>query len=351
MRTSRARFAALAVLLVSGAARAEGNDAALMVAVEIDAGLGVDAGEVRGAIGAELHRPIAAPAAAPGTEMGEILLVSMGRGRTVVSFRSRADETAAREIATPPDRSARLRAVAWLAGNLARDQVSGLLLATGAEPAPVPPAAPPPATDSVPTTTQPPPVTTPAAESASVVVRTARDEAPAAEPTWTISMAAGEAATWYGFGPLAGRGNDDNPFLFDYTGHLDVKRRMPGKWLLGAAFDYGPSPQHGAGYALTAGLGQRWRRLGIEESAGLGLERTLSHTFSEVVFSPTTGSSSETVTTTKAVALYMRAALTLAYPVSHSWDVVAMVGARAGAFDPLQNPLVDGTLGVRIRVP
>ena len=87
-------------LLVGGRALAE--DPQLMVAAEIDPGLGVDAKDDRAAIGAELHRPIAAPAAASSLDVADVLLVSTEpRAHGSSSFRSRGEESASRAIPTP----------------------------------------------------------------------------------------------------------------------------------------------------------------------------------------------------------------------------------------------------------
>ena len=165
--------------------------APLLVAAEIEAGLGLRADDVRRAIGEELRRPIVAPAAGPTVETRDLLLVSVGAARTVVTFRPPSDERASRAIATPADREARLRAVAWLAGNLARDQVSPLVLAAAAETPRIPAAAPGATPASSDAATVPPPATpTPAPAPASAgaalegLVQRALD--PISAPKWRI---------------------------------------------------------------------------------------------------------------------------------------------------------------------
>lgn len=335
-----------------GAARA-GDGGALLVAAEIDAGLGLEAKDVRAAIGSELHRPVAAPSAAPGVDAADVLLVSMTRARTVVSFHAGIDERAARSIPTPADRAGRLRAVAWLAGNLARDQVSPLVLAAITDPpSPATPSAPAmdaqPPSPTAPPSTVPPPV----APEATLHREAAPVQGAPAESTWTVSVTGGPAVTWFGSGPLAGSDGSD-PFWSATSWHVAAQRRMEGGWLLGAALDYGPSPLHHAGYALTAGMRQRWRGFSVEESIGLGLERKINRDVtSEVTLSSQAGESSRTtVTTSDATILYARAAVTLAHPMWRGWDLVESVGVHLGAFDPLSNPVIDAAIGVRLRLP
>src|SRR4051812_47693351 len=133
-----------------------GGERPLLVTVEIEPGAGADATQVRRAIATELGRPVvglATSAGGKGPSPGgpDVLLVTLDRERVVLSMRRRSDETVARALLVPSERGARLRAIAWLAGNLARDQASPLLatmddVEPAAAPAPVlaPPTEPPP---------------------------------------------------------------------------------------------------------------------------------------------------------------------------------------------------------------
>ena len=130
----------------------------------------------------------------------------------------------------------------------------------------------------------------------------------------------------------------------------EVQHLQADGWLLGFALDYGPNAGNGLGYALTAGIEQRWRRLRLEESLGLGLEEGAAPAQTTQVQSSLTGTSSRTVVSPELTA-YSRGFVTATYPLSRSFDLVARVGAHfdlAGAFE---NTLAITTLGVRVRLP
>ena len=338
-------------LLVGGPALAAAESPPLLVAAEIDPGLGVDAKDVRSAIGAELHRAIAAPAAAPSFDVADVLLVSMSRSRTVVSFRSRGEDSASRAIPTPEERVARLRAVAWLAGNLARDQVSPLVLAEAAEkpekrpsawneaPASAPSTAPPPAVV--------PPTPGPVMGDESTQLRRTGSESTPPEPTWRVSLAGGAAMENLRGG---GAGWSWGPVYATRAWQLEVQHRQATGWLLGGALDYGPNAGNGLGYAATVGIEQSWRRFRFEESLGLGLEPGSARQSTVVTNSSLTGQNSET-TVSSSLTVYSRGFLTATYPLSRSWDLLARVGAHFNLAGPVEDTLLVTSVGVRLRLP
>jgi hypothetical protein len=129
LRLRRALLAALAVgLLGLGGGAARGTEVAmpqspLLVVVEAGPGAGCDAASVRAAIAGELKARVAAPKAPPvealAARRSDILLVAIDHERIVVTLRGQGDRVLTRSIAAPGDRSGKLRAVAWLAGNVA----------------------------------------------------------------------------------------------------------------------------------------------------------------------------------------------------------------------------------------
>ena len=58
---------------------------------------------------------------------GRALIVAFDRDRIAMSLRTNDATPIVRDIPAPTDRAARLRAIAWLAGNLARDQVTPIV--------------------------------------------------------------------------------------------------------------------------------------------------------------------------------------------------------------------------------
>jgi hypothetical protein len=343
----------LGMVVTARAARAgEGGDTPLMVAVEIAPGVGLDGDDVRRVIAGELRRRVVAPALAPTVDAEDVLVVAVSAARIVVSFHARSDERASRAIATPPDRAARLRAVAWLAGNLARDQVSPLILAAVT----TPPEAPTSvnydgshvAAAASLSATQPAPMpaaSDPAVPPADIAV-VHRREAPTAhlseDPSWTISLAGGPTMSYLG-------SEDGAPANFTPSWQGEVQHRPLDGWLLGAAIDFGPTPLHRLGFAATAGIFQRWRDFRFEETLGVGVE-TGTTTSTMIQNSSLTGINSTTETSASAT-LYARAFVTAAHPLWHSWDVVLRLGGHSNVEGTPYTSFLASSLGVRLRLP
>ena len=115
---------------------ARAADGQLLVVVEAPPALETDAEEIRRAIGAELHARTIAPMSTPAEAPGRALIVALDRDRIAMSLRANDGTSVVRVIPAPVERGARLRAIAWLAGNLARDQVSPILAEGPAESSP-----------------------------------------------------------------------------------------------------------------------------------------------------------------------------------------------------------------------
>jgi hypothetical protein len=349
----------LGIVVVARAARAgEGGDTPLMVAAEIAPGVGLDGEDVRRVIAEELHRRIVAPALAPTVDAEDVLVVAINEARIVVSFHARSDERASRAITTPPDRAARLRAVAWLAGNLARDQVSPLVMAAAMTAPPksaAPVAAAPPATPAVvePPAAVAPPTETPAAsaQSEALELRATPAERSTDDPTWTVTASAGPSMEY-----LALRHWNEYSQGSDFgqaAWQLEVQRRRLDGWILGAALDYGPSDGHGFGLAVTGGMEQRWRGFRLEESLGVGLESAyVRSVMTMVTDSSTAGESTQTTrSTSMSTTPYARLFATASHPIWHAWDVVARFGAHTILATTAEDTFFTASLGVRLRLP
>jgi hypothetical protein len=254
-----------------------GANERLLVVVESAPDVGVDARDVRHTIGAELGIPVVAPTDATAAAASNVLIVSVDRTDIRMSLRGSAAGLVARTIPSPLDRPARLRRIGWLAGNLARDQVSGIV-AVPAERAAAPvaegqvlgtaevaPATEPPPGVPTPTGTPSTSVSEPAATLA------ARAVAPvtAQGPSWTITAAGGQTASY-----LTGGG--DWTLLRNSIYQLEVQRQTsPESLFFGAALDVGANTNtFGPVIGLAGLVGTRWqrRRWFTEASAGVGLE-------------------------------------------------------------------------------
>ena len=125
---------AACVALIGRGARA--SDAPLLVVVEAPPALDADAAEIRRVIGGELRSPTVAPTQ-NASEVGDrTLIIALERDRMTMSLHTNDASPVVRAIRLPAERDARLRAIAWLAGNLVRDQVSPILSEAPPEPPP-----------------------------------------------------------------------------------------------------------------------------------------------------------------------------------------------------------------------
>lgn len=122
-------FAAAVLGLIQG--RAAAAEEPLLVVVEAAPEVDADAGEIRRAVSGELGLETVAPAM-PAAELAErALIVGVERTRIAVALRGRYEPPVVRVIPSPAEHGARVRAIAWLAGNLVRDQVSGIVASAG----------------------------------------------------------------------------------------------------------------------------------------------------------------------------------------------------------------------------
>ena len=185
----------VAAILGGRATASAAADEALLVVVEASPDVGVDAGEIRRAIAAEIHLPAVAPADPEFERADRALIVGVARNQIGVALRSRYAASVIRVIPASLDRSARVRAISWLAGNLVRDQVTGIV--AGAAPRTsqlgnMPALAAPEAAGEVRAPPQPPPE--PPLHAAPVVTSGAlAAPAPLRRPRWNVTLEAGPA--------------------------------------------------------------------------------------------------------------------------------------------------------------
>jgi hypothetical protein len=314
------------------------------VAVELAPGVRCEPVEVRRAVGEELKALVIAPAEATSEAAPDTLIVSLDRTRIVVSMRAGLDRWVSRSIGAPADPTARLRAIAWLAGNLARDQVSGLLEQPERDPSPlVPPAVP----------------VAPSGGTATagvVPVGVARADVVVAVPTqeagtgWTVSAFGGP--TYNVIETDAPGAANWRPIGFTGLGwQVEVQRQRPGtRSLVGFALQLGPE-RHLLGAAGF--LGSRWSRGRwlFEATGGAGIEvvRTMQSE-PALVDSTRNGTFSEVQVKLQSVpALCARAGATAGIRLG-SVELLARLGAHLTTMSLSQSYLA-GTMGVRFEIP
>jgi hypothetical protein len=352
------------VALIGRPARAA--DGPLLVVVEAPPALDADAAEIRRAIGAELRSQTIAPMKTSAASPGRALIVALDRERIAMSLRAGDATPVARSIPAPPEHAARLRAIAWLAGNLARDQVSPIVAEAPIEMpalATLPPAAMPPATAepsqaSVPyPATEPPPV----ADATNVISAHPRDERPSGSARWSVGVAYGPTSYFPVISmPNPGRPNltVKDPFnsgfwagLSGSAWRLDVQRCTgPAGLFVGAALEgtAGDNAPQVLGVMAFVGTAKHLGRWSFEPIIGAGLELASTEEFSTT----STESSSDGVTNSTTVgsairpALYADGAVAVAHPVSDSLDAIFRLGLHTttAQFDDW---FLSATLGLR----
>lgn len=357
MQTRRASFFAATLTLAAAARTARASDERLLVVVESGPGVAVDARDVRQTIGAELGIPVVAPSDAAAVGASNVLIVAVDKSDIRMSLRGGAAGLVARTIPSPVDRPGRLREIGWLAGNLARDQVSGIVAVPAASEGLVLAAADvPPATEPPPTPTEPYPQPAAAPRSSgdpAAGVSAGPPEAPAgAGSRWTITAAGGPTAA-------LNRGGVGPTLIRDTSYQLEVQHQAapPGSLLFGGALEVGTNaPTYGAELVGVAGLigssrhGRRWF---LETTAGVGLElaRLSQATYTLTNSSVTGTSASTTVSNDVEPILFVRGVATAGIPISIWLDLVARLGIHLGSSGGFETDYLSATAGLRFRIP
>jgi hypothetical protein len=351
---------AVVMLGAGGAARgAPADQAPLLVIVEPGSGADLTAADARRAIGAELARPLVAPSDATAADTPEILLVAVGGSEIRMSLRGGPTGPVSRAIPAPAERAARLRALAWLAGNVARDQASQFVAAELAPPAPSAPAAPPtppptpvsPAPEPPPTAPVEPPAFVPAATVAARPV-----EAPAGS-SWAVGVLAGPTASLLYGAPYAVHASG-SPQIYGFNYQLEALHRgAAGSPIFGAVLEggagFGDDPRiHVLGVAALAGVRWQRRRWSIEATVGASVEGVRGPvTTTNVTDSSTTGTSSSTTVSVETVpVLYTRASALAAVSLGGPFELVAGLGVHLTTAG-LYTDFATFTSGIRMRLP
>jgi hypothetical protein len=327
--------AILGVAFLAGRAHSAG--APLVVAVEVAPGMDIAATDVRQIVASELGRPVVG--SRDRTQAEDVLLVSLGPRDITMSLHARTVPVITRAIEAPADRSGRLRSIAWLSGNLVRDQV-GPIVASAGNPQP-PPAE-----------TEPPPL--PAAESPAAAAPAAIVSSAAAPPADTYPHATW-AVTAVGGGSLSLQETLVRGVHFGNTFKVEVRHQTsPDSLFFGMALQVGPDvgAQHEIGGAAFIGSDWRRRWFFLEGDLGLGIEVLKSTYISSVSMSSgSTGTTmQETTTVDHFAGLFARAQGTAGVRVTATFDVVAQLGLHLSSGGGYSS-FVSSLFGLRLRLP
>jgi hypothetical protein len=356
--------------LASRPARAA--DRPLLVVVEAPAALDADAAEIRRAIGVELRAETVAPMKTQADPPERALIVALDRDRIAMSLRTSDAAPVVRSIPSPPEHAARLRAITWLAGNLARDQVSPILAQLAdAPPDPSPAVAPSPpsgvdrapAPPAVPPATEPPGFETPA-----VTVASSPRSQPEQQARWTVSAAAGPAISTYGLGHALRQsifgswtlGNslydvfhqNTTVWRVDLRHHADASGTFTGLTLEGSGGNYYPQPDFIGAMALV-GSGLRLGRWVLEGSLGAGID--LVQDSPAVLITTANGGVSTTYSETPSqtpesrAGLYAGGSVSVAHPVFGSMDAVLSLDVHLSVTSEYDG-YIASMLGLRYRL-
>ena len=362
----RSCLVGMGIFVVFSGQPAQAAEGPLLVVVEAPPALDADAAEIRRAIGAELRSETVAPMRTTGEPPGRALIVALNHERIAMSLRTGDGSPVVRAIPAPPEHAARLRAIAWLAGNLARDQVSPIV----AEALPEAPASttdsPAANTSDAPEPPRPPSyaATEPPPLSADQTIVRHSEGKHSDPPRWSIGIAYGPAIYFpvHDSGVPGSAGGPDlslqNPFAGGFWDGVEASawrielQRRPKRdgLLLGAAVEGttgGYAPQV-LGANAFVGSAKHLGRWSFEPTIGAGLELANAReaTFASTYSSASGFMSVETVTDGIRPALYAEGAIALAHPVSDSLDAVLRLGAHATAIG-IYDWFLSATLGLR----
>jgi hypothetical protein len=345
----------MAIFVAFSGRPARAAEGPLLVVVEAPPALDADAAEIRRTIGVELRAQTIAPMKRGVEPPERALIVAFDRDRIAMSLRTNDGIPVVRDIPTPTDRAARLRAIAWLAGNLARDQVSPILAEAPAEatplatipsiaPAPTTEPPPPPSSTATATAVVPDaPVTPTAAETVTATERIAPTENLNGRHYWSITFADG---------PTAAIAKDPGGRRIDGTAwHLDVQRRSEKKGLLlGAALSgtNGNFAPEAVGMLVFVGSASRRGRWSFEATVGAGLELGTEAVTSVTATHSSANGFETTATQADAIrpGLLADAGVAVAHPLWQSLDAIVRLGAHLSTIS-LDDWFLTTTLGLR----
>jgi hypothetical protein len=344
------------ITLLGPVARAA--EAPLLVVVEAPSSLDADAAEIRRAIGSELGTETIAPLKTPADPPERVLIVALDRERIAMSLRTNDAAPIVRTIPAPSEHAARLRAIAWLAGNLARDQVNPLL-------ATLPDAPPAPAASTATNTSPPSPPASqsfepPPFEPTVGTVAAHFDPTPPRRSPWTLGAAAGPAISLYetvhslrqsifgSWNASSAEGEVANSATTVWR--VELRRRADGSHLFtglaleGSSINYNSIDFEIIGAAGFVGSARQLGRWSMETTLGAGIDLG-EQAIQTGTYSAGTGFTSA-ISGAIRPSLYATARLTAAHPLFESVAVLLSIDAHVSVIDEFDNYLAS-MLGLR----
>jgi len=333
--------------LLCGTAQAEEP---LLVVVEPAPNASITPDEVRTAVAAETQETVVAGLDASVDANSEALIVAVDAHRAVLTFRPRQGNARRRQIDLPAGHNDQLKTIGWIALNLVRNQLEGLVgeeqtqrknAATAIPPAPQEER--PPSLTLEPPPVASPPVAVPAALPAPLSNKAEESTKPSSP--WSLSLMAGPRMYPYDYNWTWVHWHDGNEW------QLEAQRDYEG-WTLGAALDTGPNDSPAAGLAGFVGSGWQWRRIRLEGTAGIGLEIARRQSKDLVVTDSSLNgvSSTATIRTGLRPALYGRANASLVWQVRHSVSLLLRLALHLES-ESIVYCYGAALLGLRIQLP
>lgn len=329
-----------AAVLLALAPPVQASPRVLVVGIEDVPAWRLNPQDVRSAIAHELRRRVVSPIDAPAAADADAMIVGGAADRVVVSLHASPDRWLSRSVRAPSDDEGRLRVIAWLAGNLGREQVAlAQQTAHVAVVAPSPAVAP---------SSANPPTSPPAMPELAIGVATPQDEPSrnvGASTPWSVAVLGGPALSvgheccgvgWYT--QLPGIAWDVR------LTHVDQDGRS---W--GASVELGPGDDHVVGVAGALGTSWRRRRLSLETTidGGLALDRRRVDTISVSENSATGLESTRTSTLALRPAFFARPALAAGVRVAADVELITQLAARLSTSGLAASSLI-GSVGLRV---
>jgi hypothetical protein len=345
--------------------RARAADEPLLVVVEAKPGADVAPADIRAALREELKGPVLSPEDAKASEATRLLVVTLDGPTIRVSLRDSPSELVTRTVAAPVGQSERLRTITWLAGNLARDQVTGIVdgPAPSSTAAHAPPraSASPAGTPALPATAvaqpvQPPPVTpvapTSSAPADSISVTSSSATSNRASE-WAVTVSAGRLLVPFPDGPS---------FSADAIGaagpgsayELRVQRPLDNHdFNLSLAVDIGQLVS-GRFIGMAGLVGKHWdyRHWFVELATGVGVEvaKARTETTRRTVSSVSGVESMLVIVYEEQPGVFVTGRGALGVPLSASLDALAELGVLVGSLG-YKTDFLSTTVGLRLRIP
>jgi hypothetical protein len=322
----------------------------LLVVVEQAPDASVTPDEVRTAVAAEAQETVVAALDTSVDANSGALIVAIAAHRAVLTFRPRQGNARRRQIDLPAGHNDQLKTIGWIALNLVRNQLEGLVAEEQTKKGSTATAIPPDSQAERPLSLplEPPPAPSPPVAYPTTLpapLPNMAEESTKPSSPWSISLVAGPRMYPYDYNWTWVHWHDGNEW------QMEAQRDYEG-WTLGAALDMGPNDRPAAGLAGFVGSGWQWRRIRLEGTAGLGLELAQRRTRDDVATESSVNGPSSTTTISWALrpVLYGRANTSLLWQVHRSVSLMLRLALHLES-ESIVYCYGAALLGLRIQLP